>query len=482
MNSRMALRKIASKALYYTALIGIANAFGAFELWHNANCWAQQNVTVYPGQNLQTIVNEYPGGTTFTFTPGIYYYQSIVPQSYDSFVGESGAILSGATLLTSFSQSGSYWTSQVSVSQASSYPGECGPNPACTLPQDLFFSNVLQTRVTSLSAVGPGTWYYNYSTGTVYMGSNPNGSTVELSVLPYAFTGAATNVTITGLTIEKYACVDGSGAVDGGNGSNYWSVSGNEVRFNHGFGIQTGNGMYIYNNYVHTNGELGIGGQGTSITVQSNQIAYNNYAGYTIYNQAGGAKFTGVSGLTFQYNSSYDNTGPGFWVDVNSQNVYCNENQFTGNEEAGVMVEISSNVTVANNYIWNDANNPDGTGIWWGAGILISDSTNVSVYFNNVSNAMNGIAGILSSRGNGPNGQPYTLQNVNVNSNVITQNTGIAAGICIEGSGFDNSVYTSWNNQFQYNTFILGNQSGDYFYWLNEPMTLLQWAAALLAG
>jgi hypothetical protein len=166
-------------------------------------------------------------------------------------------------------------------------------------------------------------------------------------------------------------------------------------------------------------------------------------------------------------------------VDINSQNVICHANQFTGNEEAGVMVEISNMVTVSNNYIWNDAFNPDGTGIWWGAGILICDSTYVSVYFNTVSDSMNGIAGILVSRGNAPNGQPYTLQNVNVNSNWITQSTGIAAGICIEGTGYNNSVYTSWNNQFQYNTFNLANPNGLYIYWLNEPMTFAAWWAYL---
>jgi parallel beta-helix repeat protein len=449
----------------------IANGFGAFQMWQSADALAQQTVTVYPGQNLQAIVNQYPAGTTFSFTPGIYYYQSIVPQSYDSFVGQPGAILSGATLLQTFAQSGSYWTSQVQVAQTYD-PGVCGPNPACTLDQDLFFNNVLQTRVTSLSAVGPGTWYLDYGSGTVYMGSDPSSSTVELSVLPHAFTGTATSVNISNLTIEKYASVAGSGAVDAAG--TYWQIYNNRVRFNHGMGIQTGDGSYIYNNYIRRNGELGLGGQGNNVTVQSNEIAWNNYAGYTIYNEAGGAKFTNASNVTFRYNYVHDNWGPGFWTDLNVQGILCDSNQFSSNEIGGVFLEISNNATVSNNTITNDGNNPDGTGIWWGAGILISDSTNVSVYFNTVTNSMNGIAGLLSSRGNAPNGQPYTLQNIDVNSNWVTQNTGIAAGIAIEGTGFDNSVYTSWNNQFWYNTFYLSNPSGDYFYWMGGPITLAQ--------
>ena len=481
MITKSTLKRAAKKALYYAALITFAQVSGCLQLWQSSNCWAEQTVTVYPGQNLQALVNQYGPSTTFILTPGIYYMQTIVPQSYDSFQGQQGAILSGAILLTSFAQNGAYWTAQVQLWYGNYAPGQCGPNPACGYPQDLFFNNVLKTRVTSLSAVVPGTWYLDYSTGTVYMGDNPNGSTVEISNLPYAFNGAATSVSISGLTIEKYACVDGTGAVNSGNGGTYWEVSHDEIRYNHAFGIQTGNDMYVHDSYVHTNGELGIGGQGSPVVVQSNEISYNNYAGYTIYNQAGGAKFTSAQDVTFQYNNVHNNSGPGFWVDINTQWVVCNENSFTANEEAGVFIETSSNATVSNNYIWNDGFNPDGTGIWWGAGILIADSTNVSVFFNTVSNSMNGIAGILSNRGNGPNGQPYTLQNVNVNSNWITQGTGIAAGICIEGTGFDNSVYTSWNNQFQYNTWNLSSPGGAYFYWMNAPMTMGQWGAALVA-
>jgi hypothetical protein len=465
------LSKTAKKALRYAALLMIANGFGAFQMWQSANASAGQTVTVSPGQNLQAVVNEYPAGTTFSFTPGTYYYQSIVPQNNDSFVGQSGAILSGATLLQSFTQSGSYWTSKVQIPQTSD-PGSCGTNPACTLDQDLFFSNVLQTRVTSLSAVGPGSWYYNYSTGTVYMGSNPNGHAVELSVLPYAFNGSATSVNISNLTIEKYASVAGSGAVVAAG--TYWQIYNNEVRFNHGMGIQTGPGSYIHDNYIHTNGELGMGGRGSNITVQNNNISWNNYAGYSVYYEAGGAKFTSMSNLTFRYNKVYNNSGPGFWTDQNVQTILCDSNQFSSNEVGGVFLELSNSATVSNNTITNDGNNPDGTGIWWGAGILISDSTNVSVYFNTVTNSMNGIAGILANRGDAPNGQPYTLQNVSVNSNTITQSTGIALGIAIEGSGFTNAVYTTWNNTFWPNTFYLSNPSGDYFYWMGGPITLAQ--------
>ena len=480
MESKTTLKNIASTFIYYTALITTANGLGAFDSWHSPNCWAQQTVTVSPGDNLQALVNQYPSSTTFSFSPGIYRLQSIVPQSYDSFVGQSGAILSGAALLTSFTQNGSYWTAQVSVTQAASYPGQCkSTSPACIYPEDLFFNNVPKNRVASLAAVGPGYWYLDYSTGTVYMGDSPWGSTVELSELPYAFTGSATNVTISNLTIEKYASVAQSGAIDGGSGSAYWAIEGNHIRYNHGRGITDGNGMYIDSNNIYSNGQMGIGGSGTNITVTSNHISYNNYAGFSYYWEAGGAKFSNVQNATVQYNYSYNNAGPGFWNDGNSQYITYNENQASGNVKAGILSVDSSNIIISNNYIWNDGFNVDGSGIWWGAGILLNDSSTVSVSSNNVSNCMNGIGGLLSNQGNAPNGQPYLLQNLTVSGNTITQGTGIAAGIVAQGTGFDNSVYTSWNNTFQSNTFNLANPLGIYFDWLGEPLTLAAWQGVL---
>jgi hypothetical protein len=143
------------------------------------------------------------------------------------------------------------------------------------------------------------------------------------------------------------------------------------------------------------------------------------------------------------------------------------------------MIELSNSVTVSDNHVWNDGFNPSGTGIWWGAGIFISDSSYVSIYGNSVSNCMNGIAGILRNAGDGPNNQPYTLTNVSANGNTVTQNTGLAAGIAIEGTGFTNDVYTSWNNTLINNTWHLSRSNYDYFYWLNEPMTLAQFSAAV---
>lgn len=476
----MPLKKVARRAFYITALIIIANAAGSFDMWNSPLCWAGQTVNVKIGDNLEALVNQYPPSTTFSLAPGIHRLQSVVPQNGDTFVGQTGAVLSGAALLTTFTPSGSSWTTHVQVTKAASYPGVCNPaHPACVYPEDLFFNSVPKTRVTTASAVAPGTWYLDYGSGTVYMGDNPASYTVEISLLPNAFSGGAHSVTISNLTIEKYACVAQSGAIDGASGSLWWVIEGNEVRYNHGRGVTSGNGMFISNNHVHHNGQLGIGGGGTNFTVQNNEVSYNNYSGYSYYWEAGGVKFAGAQNVMIQYNYSHGNSGPGFWNDIDSQFITYNQNQASENVVAGIMTEISFNITISNNYIWNDGYNTDGTGIWWGAGILVSNSSNVSVYSNVVSNCMDGIGGVFANRGDAPNGQPYLLQNMTVTGNTITQGTGMAAGIVLEGTGVSDSVYSSSNNTFRNNTYNLNNPGGSHFYWLGEPMALGTWATAV---
>jgi hypothetical protein len=303
------------------------------------------------------------------------------------------------------------------------------------------------------------------------MGDNPSAHTVEISLLPHAFTGSAQSVIIENLIIEKYASQAGSAAIDGQSGSLWWAVKSNEIRYNHGMGVGSGSEMYIYGNNIHHNGQLGMGGGGSNVTVESNQIAYNNYAGYDFFWEAGGTKFCGVTNLVVKYNYSHSNNGPGFWNDINSQGVTYDGNEASGNVEAGILYEISNNATITNNFIWNDGFDPAGSTIWYGAGILISNSSNVTISGNTVNNCVNGIGEIMQNRGNGPNGQPYTLENVVVSNNTVTQDTGLAAGI-VFGSGYNDSVYTSYGNTFSSNRWYLTNPSGLYFLWMGEPIAL----------
>lgn len=445
-------------------------------------------IQLSPGDSIQTAVNNNPTGTTFTLAPGVYRMQIVVPKAGDVFSGESGAILDGAELIdpSSWHQiSPSVWLAQASgITQQASYRGVCdSTHPACMYPEDLFFDSKPLTRVASGSLVVPGTWYLDYSTEKIYVGSDPDGHVTELSTLGAAFWGDAGNVTIRGLVIEKYACIAGKGAVNAmdslygyGPAADNWKVDSNEIMLNHGVGVRVNSGMVVTNNKIHDNGQMGIAGNGNQILVQNSEVYKNNYAGYAFDWEAGGIKFaTYATNVTIDGNYVHDNMGPGIHADISCDYVTIKNNHTARNIGSGIHYEISYNGVVSGNTVEDDGSSPQGTSFWYGSGILISNSSNVQVYGNTVTDCSNGIGGTQADRGTDPKtGTVYTLQNLYVHNNVITQKTGYAAGI-VKASVFDDSVYTSWGNHYQDNTYYLSDPSYPYFYWLDQNWTYAQW-------
>ncbi len=443
----------------------------------SANC--QQTVTAHPGDNLQGLVDQHSSGTSFDLAPGTYRLQSVVPKDGDTFVGEEGAVLSGAQPVTGFTKQGQYWVASVSIQAAGPTRGQCdASHPECTDPHDLFLDNTPLQRAQDQSSVSPGSWYLDYDSGKVYMGDDPTGHQVEISMLPHAFSGSAKNVTIRGLTIEKYADIAGDGAIQGhsdaGQPSSGWVVQKNTVRSNHGMGIRLSNGMQVLSNTVTDNGQMGLGGGGSNILVEGNEIARNNYAGYNYGWEAGGTKFSFTKNLVVRNNYVHDNNGPGLWTDIENVNALYEQNRTSGNKVAGILHEISHDAVIRNNTIENDGfAAPGKTSPWYGGGIVLTASDNVEVYGNTVTNCMNGIVGLQPNR-QGKNGNAYLLRNIYVHDNIVTQSQGIAAGI-IRSDRLDNSVFTSAGNRFSNNTFHLADPSAKCFAWMNSTLALQDW-------
>jgi len=441
---------------------------------------AGASVTVKPGDNLSALVQQQPPGTTFAIKAGVYRLQSIQPKSGDSFVGETGAILSGAQVLSGFTQSGQLWSATTGVAGGPTDRGKCkDEHPGCHYPEDLFIDDAPLERVESLSAVVPGKWYLDYSSNTAYLADNPNGHQVEVSVTPNAFSGSAQNVRIANLTIEKYACLAQFAAVDGRAGSD-WVVENNAVELNHGMGVRIGgDGARVVNNKLIHNGQLGIGGGGTNGLVDGNEIAFNNYAGYNYGWEAGGSKFAFTKNLVVRNNYAHDNRGPALWTDIDNENTLYEHNHTKGNLGPGIFHEISYHAVIRDNVVENDAfNDINKSEPWWGAGIVIAASSDVEVYGNTVSHCMNGIVGLQAQRGaSAQRGTPYLLRNLYVHDNVITQDQGIAAGIVRDGALGD-AVFNFWNNRFSNNQFHMADSNAKLFAWRGAKLSYKDWAAA----
>lgn len=56
-------------------------------------------VSIYPGDDIQAIVNAHPAGTMFVVKAGIHTNQTLPSRDGDVFIGEEGSILHGTELL-----------------------------------------------------------------------------------------------------------------------------------------------------------------------------------------------------------------------------------------------------------------------------------------------------------------------------------------------------------------------------------------------
>ena len=98
--------------------------------------------TLHPGDNVQSIVNSNPCGSTFIFAPGVYANVTIFPLDEtnhpidgDTFAAQNvrtstqPSILYGATVVSNFTHQGAYWVGTVTTTPApaSGRTGAAGP-------------------------------------------------------------------------------------------------------------------------------------------------------------------------------------------------------------------------------------------------------------------------------------------------------------------------------------------------------------------
>ncbi len=433
-------------------------------------------VRINPGTNIQSVVNQYGGGTTFLLGTGLHRQQQVQPKSGQTFIGETGAFMNGAKILTGWQRDGGTWFVS-GQTQSGRQQGSClSSSPECNHPEELFIDHARMTHVSSKGQVGPGKWFFDYGADRIYIGNDPSGKLIETSVTEMAFFGQVSDVTITGLVIEKYASPAQVGAIDTRgnpsgktNGSN-WFIANNEVRHNHGVGIKSTNGSRVVGNYVHHNGQLGLGGDGPGMLIEDNEIAYNNASGYSYGWEGGGTKWAYTTDLVVRSNYSHHNVGPGLWTDIDNIRTTYEGNRVTDNVGIGIFHEISYDAVIRNNYI---AGNGFGHSAWlWGGGIVVAASPNVEVHDNELVNNADGIAGIQQNRSDAPSAYgPMIVKNLYVHDNRITMAEG-QTGL-VQDIG-ENAIFTGRNNRFVNNEYIL-NGDGRQFAWNNGSKTLQEW-------
>jgi hypothetical protein len=425
-----------------------------------------ETVVIRPADEADRIVAAAPPGARFVFAPGLHRTGPIAARDGDRFEGEAGAVLSGAVPLYGFARAGEAWVAEVALERPQPV-GQCEPDKgrqrhACRFPEDLYVGGAELARAESLDDLAPGRWYLDYATGRLHLGADPGEEPVEIALRPAAFLGAAQGVVIRGLVIEKYASPAQSGAIEGRAGGG-WLVEQNEIRLNHGLGLRIGPRMTVRANLVHSNGELGIGGNGEDVVVERNVIARNNRLDFRRAWEAGATKFVKTTNLVVRGNCVHHNAGFGLWLDIDNVDALVEHNVVFDNERAGILNEIGGRATIRDNVV---VHNGRGRKAWlWNAQILVANARDTTVERNIVAVARDGghgIAIIQQSRGAGGIGPYVSVRNV-VRRNVIADFS--PSGVSGAAATAELEVLVTGANRFDENRYFVRSAQARRWAW-----------------
>ncbi len=428
-------------------------------------------IRVPAGNSVQAAIEASPGGATLCLGGGVHRLsRALVPKAGQRLIGEQGAVLNGAIPVAFFRRAGTAWVARGVVPTAPSTNGVCMPGySGCRYSEAVFYDSRALWRVMSLSELGPGRFYEDYQAGILYLADDPAGHRVEVARAKAAIDASASGVTVQGLVVEKFANDAQRGAIVGGSD---WRIEGNEVRLNHGVGIQTPGAqrVRVTGNHVHHNGQLGVSGWRTVGGVyDGNELAFNNTAGF--YNadwEAGGGKWTESAGLTVRNNHVHDNKAVGLWFDMGDTEVTIAGNRIEANDSDGIRYEISYRAAIIDNTITGNGFK-DPTGWVDGAGIMVSSASDVEVAGNLVDSNFNGISLRQDDRGRGSLG-PYVVENARVHDNQVIMRRG-TTGL----SSSDASTYGTRDNRFENNHYTVIGADSTNFAWKGTELTWMQW-------
>ncbi len=439
-------------------------------------------ISLAVGADYSNIVNSAPEGATFWFEPGVHRLVSIVPKNNQFFIGAQGAILNGSQLITSFDRSGSTWVisgqTQEGLRNGTDHGADGAQRPG--YPETVFINDKPLKPVDALTKVVPGTFYFDYAADKIYIGDDPTGKKVEAGKAAQVFKGNASGVKIMDLTIEKYNAPTQHGTIEGAQN---WTIANNEVRLNYGAGITAGNNSKILGNFVHDNGQLGMGGGGANLLVEGNEIARNgHWAGIDVFWEGGGAKFSQSTNLVVRGNYSHDNEGFGLWTDIDNVNTLYENNLVFNNSGSGITHEISYDAIIRHNALIGNGFNSQGSGtpgnpIWiWGGQIQNQNSKNVEIYDNwiDMTTAGNGIGLVQQDRGSGNRGQ-YTLTGNKIHDNIVISKNG--SGRVGGAADYNEPGMIDGSNTWSNNKYYMQDDTG--FWWPRTESNFVAFKAAV---
>ena len=450
-------------------------------------------VRVGVGDDLQQAVDDNAPGTTYVFAAGIHRELQVVPNDGDRFVGEPGAILSGARDVSAgvvdwVAERGAWYVE--GQQQEGMQRGKIaeGGNQLDRRPEELFSDDRRLEHVAGVDELQPGRWHFDYAGDRIWVGENPTTlGLLETSVSPDSISGERSpvrDVVVENLVIEKYASPAQLGAI-GGHSAYDWSLNGITVRDNHGGGVRIGPGMTVSASQISGNGQIGLVGSGAdedtgetaAVVVRGNEISNNLVLDFDPAWEGGGTKFSRMySGLLVENNWVHDNAGNALWVDIENYDVTLRSNLVEDNGWKGIFYEISYGPHPEHGggptrIYWNELRNNgfEAPNEAQGPALMVSNSEQVEVF----ENVLHGNAGGILLRESSER-VPHVVDVV-VRSNDVSFGSGLH-GIFFHGS-YDDAAMADYaadaavvfaGNEYQVSAsarFAWAGDTGDRDFW-----------------
>ena len=426
-----------------------------------------EEVVLELGDDFAAVVAAHPAGTHFRIAAGVHRGQSVTPRDGDTFTGDAGAVLDGTVPLQAgdFSRSGGVWVAAGQTAEAFTHNGRFHGSTEDGFERhaannDLWNGDTRLNHVNSRGEVdSPDEWFFDYERDEVVVGVDPASASLSLSVPWHAFRSEATGVTVQHVTVTRYGSYAQHGAIHAqGHG---WTVRHTTVTENHGAGVLIGPFGTLTHSRITANGQIGVTAwYGEGIVVDSNEIAHNRTLQYRLGWEAGGTKFKETTGMVFSNNWVHHNDGTGIWFDIDNRDSVIRSNLAEDNL-IGVNIEISYGAEISDNTIRD--NGAEGYGDI-GAGIWVSNSSNVEIHHNEIADNRLDILATHYERGAGAHGR-YETHGLDVHHNHIRITGEKPTGLRVY-TGEDH-FYTERGNTFRDNTYDL-SEAGTTFWWQGD--------------
>lgn len=265
--------------------------------------------------------------------------------------------------------------------------------PVAGNPQMVFVNNNRLQEVDAKSKISANSFYYDWYNKNIYIGTNPNGNTIELSARPLALVmGGASDASyaIKGIGFKKYATANTSGIASGAIYAARKTIIENSVftqMASAGLTFSSPlNNTSIKNTVIAFNGGNGMNANGDTKTntrndfvIESNVFNSNNVENYGLYCSASctaaNVKLAHMYGYSAK-NNIFENgysRAVGFWCDLDCREGKIISNIARNNGGYGLFDEVSSGTIITSNIVSGNKR----------AGIVIA-SANVKLYNNTI--------------------------------------------------------------------------------------------------